>query len=422
MISVEQALEKVLDSVRPLEPESVPILDALGQVLAEDVRSDVDVPPWDNSAMDGYAVRSGDTAGASRDSPRVLRVIGTVIAGAVSAKSVTPGTAIRIMTGAPLPEGADAVVQFEDTDEADRRSGPAEIGILAQAGPRLNVRDAGEDIRAGSLVLPKGAALRSAEIGVLASVGQARACVIRRPVIAVLSTGNELVEVGQPLPAGKIYNGNLYSIAALVKRCGAVPELLGIARDSVDSLVGAIGRGLNADMLITSGGVSAGDYDMVKNVLATEGEISFWTVRMKPGKPLAFGTIQREGRTVPLLGLPGNPVSSMVTFELFARPAIMKMMGLTDFSRPVVRAELAGGRINNRDGRRVYARAVVTRRGEGYLARLAGPQGSGQLTSMSRANALLVLLEDRNEARSGDMLAAIMLDWSQSIETEPESQ
>jgi molybdopterin molybdotransferase len=316
MISVEEALERLLSHVSVLKKEDAPILDSLGQVLAEDLRSAINVPPLDNSAMDGYALRAKDTSGAQRGSARLLRIIDTVAAGSIPDKEVGPGTAIRIMTGAPIPKGADSVVRFEDTDEAVRqRGGPiSEIGICVEAKEGQNIRRAGEDIAEGQVVLPAGTIIRPAEVGVLASLGRSTASVIARPVVAIVATGNEIVEVGQPLPLGKIYNSNFYSVAALVRRYGGIPQVLGIALDSKDSLVAALRRGLDADMLITSGGVSVGDYDIVKEVLAQEGEIGFWTVRMKPGKPLAFGQIKGVDKSVPHLGLPGNPVSSMVTF------------------------------------------------------------------------------------------------------------
>jgi len=417
MISVEQALEKILSYVDELETEEVPILSALGQVLAEDVRSSIDIPPLDNAAMDGYAIQARDTDNASPQSPRLLRVIDTVIAGAISQREVTPGTAIRIMTGAPVPKGADSVVRFEDTDEDQRQPPISEIGILCKVKPGLNIRRAGEDIAKGTLVLQKGTVLRPAEIGVLASLGKDKVKVIRRPVVAILATGNELVDIGQPLPAGKIYNSNTYSVAALVQRYGAIPKILGIALDTEDSLVSKLREGLDADMLLTSGGVSAGDYDMVKDVLAKEGEISFWTVRMKPGKPLAFGTIRGAGKggatkNIPHLGLPGNPVSSMVTFELFARPAILKMMGKKNLSKPMVEAVLEEPVVNT-DGRRVYLRAIVEKRDGQYFARLTGPQGSGILTSMSLANGLVIIPEDRKEVKAGETVQALMLDWNE---------
>jgi len=417
MISVEQALEKVLNYVSVLEEEERPILDCLGQVLAEDVYSSLSIPPLDNSAMDGYAVQSKDTGGASKKSPRFLRVIETVSAGSIARCEVEPGTAVRIMTGAPVPKGADSVVQFEDTDETSRPADSGEIGILKEAEVGLNIRQAGEDIATGSLVLTKGTVIRPSEVGVLASLGRSTVRVIRRPVVAILASGEELVDIGQSLPAGKIYNSNSYSLAALVQRYGAVPKMLGIAQDREDSVVSRLRQGLDADMMITSGGVSLGDYDVVKDVLAKQGEIAFWTVRMKPGKPLAFGTLRgltKNGKTknIPHLGLPGNPVSSMVTFELFARPAIFKMMGKRNWAKPVIEAVI-GDSIVNTDGRRIFARAVVRKRDGQYFAQLTGPQGSGILTSMSLANGLVIVPEDKAGVEKGDLVKVIMLDWSE---------
>lgn len=417
MISVEQALEKVLSYVTVLEAEEKPILDCLGQVLAEDIYSNINVPPLDNAAMDGYAVRSEDTRGASEKSPRSLEVIDTVPAGSISKLKVTPGTAIRIMTGAPVPEGADAVVPFEDTDETQRKEPSNKIGILTEAKAGWNIRRAGEDIARGSLILSKGTVMKPAQIGVLASLGRSRVSVIRRPVVAILSTGDEVVDINQPLPPGKIYNSNAYSIAALVLRYGGIPRLLGIALDEEESLVAKLRQGRDADMLITSGGVSAGDYDIVKDVLAKEGEITFWTVRMKPGKPLAFGRIKGVGKEgtvkyIPHLGLPGNPVSSMVTFELFARPAILKMMGKKNLARPTVKAVLEESVVNS-DGRRIFARAIVERRQGQYFARLTGPQGSGILTSMTQANGLAIVPEDKAKVEKGETVQVMMLDWSE---------
>ncbi len=415
MISVEQALDKILNYVHVLEAEERPILECLGQVLAEDVYSSLNVPPLDNSAMDGYAVQSGDTRGASQQSPRFLRVIDTVAAGSMAGCEVEPGTAVRIMTGAPIPEGADSVVIFEDTDETQRQGVSTEIGILREAEAGLNIRRAGEDIARGSIVLSQGAVLRPSEIGVLASLGRTTVRVIRRPIVAILATGDELVDISQPLPAGKIYNSNTYSLAALVRRYGGIPKILGIARDSEHSVVTRLRQGLDADMLITTGGVSAGDYDVVKDVLAKQGEISFWTVRMKPGKPLAFGIIKGVGkagiaRNIPHLGLPGNPVSSMVTFELFVRPAMLKMMGKKNLTKPTIEAVVQDS-VVNRDRRRLLARVVVEKRDNQYLARLTGPQGSGILTSMTSANGLMIIPEDKAEVVAGDKVRVMMLDW-----------
>ena len=415
MISVEQALDKILSYVDVLEAEDSPILDCLGQVLAEDVSSSINVPPLDNSAMDGYAVKSRDTRGASRQSPRFLRVIGTVSAGSIAGCEVKPGTAVRIMTGAPVPKGADSVVMFEDTDEPQRQEVSTEIGILREVEAGLNIRRAGEDITKGSIVLSQGMVLRPSEVGVLASLGRTTVKVIRRPVVAILATGDELVDIAQPLPAGKIYNSNTYSLAALVQRYGGIPQILGIAQDSEDSVVAKLRHGLDADMLITTGGVSAGDYDVVKDVLAKQGEITFWTVWMKPGKPLAFGIIKGVGkggivRNIPHLGLPGNPVSSMVTFEMFVRPAMLKMMGKKNLTKPTIEA-VAEDSVANRDRRRVFARVRVEKRNGQYFARLTGPQGSGILTSMTSANGLMIIPEDKTEVVPGDIVRVMMLDW-----------
>jgi len=417
MISVEEALERVLSYVEVLNPERKPILDCLGQVLAEDVYSTIDIPPLDNSAMDGYALRAEDTRGASESSPRYLSVIGEIAAGSLPTIKVRPGTAIRIMTGAPLPEGADAVVRFEDTDEVSRKSSGADlsqIGILCQAKKGANIRCRGEDIAKGDLVLKKGTVLRPQEIGVLASLGRSAALVIRRPVVAILATGDELVGVDQPLTPGKIYDSNTYTIAAEVSRYGGIPKILGIGRDSVQSLTEKINEGLDADMLITSGGVSKGDYDIVKDVLAKHGQIGFWMVCMKPGKPLAFGVIKKgeEGRErkVPHLGLPGNPVSSMVTFEQFARPAILKMMGKEKLEKPTIRAAIDDD-VENSDGRRLFVRVAVTRSGGRYHASVTGPQGSGILTSMVKANGLAVIPESSKGVKKGDVVEVQMLDW-----------
>ena len=417
MISVEEALEKILGYIDVLGEEQKPILDSMGQVLAEDIYSDINVPPLDNSAMDGYAVRSEDTRGASPRSPHFLRVTDTITPGSISRREVEPSTAIRIMTGAPIPEGADSVVRFEDTDETQRGGVSGETGVLCEVERGLNIRRAGEDITQGSMVFSQGVVLRPAEVGVLASLGHNMVKIIRRPVVAVLATGDELVDIEKPLPPGKIYNSNTYSVAALILRYGGIPKILGIAVDSEDALVSRLRQGLDADMLITTGGVSMGDYDVVKDVLAKEGEMAFWTVRMKPGKPLAFGTIKGISeagiaRNIPHLGLPGNPVSTMVTFELFARPAILKMLGKKHLTKPTV-AAVVENPIKNTDGRRVFTRAIVKKRGGQYFARLTGPQGSGILTSMTLANGLVIIPEDKTEIVAGDVVQVMMLDRSE---------
>ncbi|MFC1873587.1 gephyrin-like molybdotransferase Glp, partial [Chloroflexota bacterium] len=398
-----------------LETETSPILDCLGQVIAEDIDSSINIPPLDNSAMDGYAIQTDDSQGATPQSPRMLKVIDTVPAGSISSHKVTPGTAIRIMTGAPVPKGADSVVPFEDTDELERQKYPAEIGILHNAKPGQNIRRQGEDITQGTTVLCKGTVIRPAEVGLLASLGMSTVKVIRRPVFAILATGNELADINQPLATGKIYNSNTYSVSALVKHYGGIPKILGIAPDDYGSLTDILLNGLEADMLITSGGISAGDYDMVKDVLSKEGEIAFWKVQMKPGKPLAFGTIKginRAGATtrIPHLGLPGNPVSSMITFELFGRPALLKMMGKKNLDRHTI-SVITEDSIVNTDERRIFARAIIEKRNGRYFARWTGPQGSGILTSMSLANGLVIVPEGRDRIEAGEVLQAIRLDW-----------
>jgi molybdopterin molybdotransferase len=417
MISVEEALEKILSHFHVLEAEDELILDSAGQVLAEDIYSLIDIPGMDNSAMDGYAVQAESTLGATHSSSNILRVTGEVAAGYLTKEEVMPGSAIRIMTGAPIPKGADDVVQFEHTDEEARkaRNEPlTEIGVFREAEKGQNIRRAGEDISNGSLVLSKGTLLRPQEIGVLASLGREVVSVYRRPVVAILSTGDELIEVSKPLPSGKIYSSNTYSLAAQVNRYGAIPKILGIARDNVESLEEKIKEARDADMLITSAGVSMGDYDMVKDVLANHGEVTFWTVRMKPGKPLAFGVLNIGKKTVPHLGLPGNPVSAMITFEQFARPAILKMLGRKITGKPVIRAR-SESLIKNKDGRRVFARVKVSEQDGEYTAKSVGPQGSGILTSMALANGLMVVPEDVTAVHQGDEVTVQMLDWEQEL-------
>jgi len=402
MMRVEEALGRVLAHFAPLGAEEVPLLAALDRVLAEDVHSPLAIPPHDNTAMDGYALRSEDTTAATTASPVRLRVAAELPAGYVAEGPVEPGTAVRIMTGAPIPPGADAVAEFEVVE----RRGP-EILLRRPVSAGRNIRRAGEDVGLGELVLARGTLLRPADIGVLASLGRTGVAVVRRPRVAILSTGDEVASPGESLRPGQIYDANAYSVAALALRSGAEPILLGVARDRREELAAVLAEGLEmgADLLITSGGVSVGDFDVVKEVLAAEGRIEFWLVRMKPGKPLAFGTI----RGVPLLGLPGNPVSAMVSFETFARPAILRMSGRTAFERPRVEARLLDG-LKRKDGRRHYLRVQVSRTADGYEARLTGDQGSGILTSVARANGLAVVPEERSWLAPGALVPVILFD------------
>ncbi len=420
LMPVEQALSNILEHFRPLEPELVSILDSLDRVLAEDVIADMDVPPFNNSAMDGYAVRAEDIATASSHRPVRLHVIGEVAAGYSATEPVTRGTAMRIMTGAPMPQGADTVVRFEETSEGvsgrGANQGSKEVDILKAISRGENVRPAGEDIHRGEVVMPKGTQIRPSEIGVLASIGKKQVSVHRRPRVAVLATGDELVDVDEPVGPGKIRNSNEYANAAAVKRAGGIPIRLGIARDNIEDLTAKIRAGLeaNADLFITSAGVSVGDYDMVKDVLSAEGEINFWQVKMKPGKPLAFGILRqpggKSGKGVPLLGLPGNPVSAMISFEVFARPAILTMLGKTRFARPTVSAILQEDIVNN-SNRRNFIRVHVSRREGVLVVSTTGEQGSGVLTSLSRANGLVAIPEDVQKVVAGQEVKVQMLDW-----------
>jgi molybdopterin molybdotransferase len=317
-------------------------------------------------------------------------------------------------------------VPFEETDEPFDRA-PSGTGrvtattvkVLKEARPGANIRRAAQDVTSGQVVVQRGTVLRASEIGVIASLGRATVRVIRKPVVAVLSTGDELLEPGQERSGARIFDANAHSVGALVQRYGGVSMLLGIAKDTVEALTAKIHEGWDADMLVTSAGVSRGDYDVVKDVLASEGEIDFWTVAMKPGKPLAFGCFYPDGnggRRVPHIGLPGNPVSSMVAFELFGRPAMMKMMGKRDWRRPMVRA-VTEDQITNRDDPRVFlARCFVTERDGKYYASLTGAQGSGILTSMMRANALTLIDAHVDVVEPGEEVDVIMLDWTRGEE------
>lgn len=406
MLSVEEALARVLAASQPLPPERVPVLETLGRVLAEDVVADMDIPPLTNTAMDGYAVRAADTARASFEHPVRLRIIQDLAAGYTTDVAVMPGTAIRIMTGAPIPPGADAVVEFEDTEQQGEW-----VSIFKGVTEGKNVRPPGEDVRKGALILRRGTEIRPQEVGMLAALGHKEAPVHRRPRVAILATGDEVIKADALWQPGKIRDANSYSNAAQVIRYGGVPLLLGIARDDVGELTAKIREGLEkgADLFLTSGGVSVGDFDIVKKVLAAEGEMSFWRVRMKPGKPLAFGQI----RGVPLLGLPGNPVSAMVSFELFARPAILKMLGKTRLKKPIIEATLVNA-IQSRDNRRHFLRVMVEDREGEYLARLTGDQGSGILLSMVHAQGLAIIPEDVDHLPAGTRVSVIMMDWPES--------
>jgi len=397
-LSVDEALARILERIHPLPDEERPILDALGAVLAEDVRAANDVPPFANSAMDGYAVRASDVAGASPQREVRLPVRLDIAAGDAAERPLEAGAAARIMTGAPLPRGADTVVRFEDTDR-----GEAIVGIRVAVPRGENVRRAGEDLRAGEVVLTRGAILRAAEIGVLATAGRPAARVVRRPRAAVLSTGDELVEVGETPGPGKIRDANRYTLASAVRAAGAEPVVIGIARDTPEALRAALERGALEDAIVTSGGVSVGDRDWMKTVLREIGAMDFWTIAMRPGKPVAFGEIRGK----PIFGLPGNPVSALLTFELFARPALRKMAGQSRLQRPRTRARLTED-VAKPPHLRFFARAVHD--AASGTVRTTGPQGSGILRSMSLANSLIDLPVGPELVRAGSEVDVVLTD------------
>jgi len=409
MLDVDTALQHVLSAFAPLESISVPLLDATGMVLAADVVARDDVPPFRNSAMDGYAVRAADTAAATWSAPSQLPVIAYVAAGQRDVPPLRPGEAIRIMTGAPLPEGADAVVRFEETDESGSvgQAGRETVLVYRAARPFDNVREAGEDIARGTTVARREHVLRPADLGLIASVGEPSVSVHRRPVVAVLSTGNEVMAPGEDLEPGTIRDSNSFVLGALARAWGADVRLIGIACDTVADLTGRLTEAKDADLIVTSGGVSLGDFDLVKDVLKSEGEIAIWQVRMKPGKPLAFGHI---GLT-PLLGLPGNPVAAAVSFVIFGRPAIRKMLG-HEVTEPRIEEVVAADPIDNRGHRRHYVRVRLEPAAGGpTLARIAGEQGAGVLSSLAAADALMIVPEEIERVQPGTCLRAILLDW-----------
>jgi molybdopterin molybdotransferase len=395
-MSADDALARILDGVPTLPAVETPLLDALGLVLAEDVAADRDVPPFRNSAMDGYAVRGDDVASA----PVELRVVGEIAAGDFPEGEVRPGEAMRIMTGAPMPEGADTVVRVEDTDNA------TDVVTITAATPKgMAIRQAGEDLKKGERVVASGTVLRAAEIGLLASVGRARIRVRKRPRVAVFSTGDEIVELDAPLGRGQIRDSNRYTLASAIRAAGAEPWVRGIVSDSHDALRAALREAAAADAIVTSGGVSVGDHDHMKPVLAELGTIDFWAIAIRPGRPLAFGELKDGERRVPIFGLPGNAVSALVTFEIFVRPALLRMQGRQNVARPHAKARLLEP-VDKPEFLRVFARGVHDP--DTGTVRLTGPQGSGILRSMSLANCLIDLPVGPSRIEKGEVVDVIL--------------
>ncbi len=382
MLSVEEARQRMLNTIPVLPSEKRRILACTGHVLAEPLHAAENIPPFDNSAMDGFAVRAADTKGATQETPSVLSVVETIAAGYAPTKQVTTGQASRIMTGAMMPDGADAVVMQEVTQQAADK-----VKIFESVEETENVRFTGESVKQGQRVIENGKYLRPPEISMLAALNCANISVHRRPTVAIVSTGDELTPLGEPLEPGKIRDSNRYGLYAQVEEAGGIPIDMGIAPDDEAETERIFRTALaKADALVTSGGVSVGEHDVVKTVLAKLGEINFWRVAMKPGKPQAYGIA--DGK--PIFGLPGNPVSSLVVFELFVRPALLKMAGHTELFRPTFKATLAEA-ITNRDGRVNYMRAILKVSAGEITAQTTGPQGSGILHSLVLANGLITI-------------------------------
>jgi molybdopterin molybdotransferase len=390
LLSVDLARERILSHFQPVTTETLPLAGCYNRVLAQDIAATSDLPPFNNSSMDGFAVRAADVLDAAADSPRSLRVVADIPAGSHPTLTLAPGQAARIMTGAPLPDAADAVVPVEDTNFDNRDAGtpaPDEVQIFRSAKSGANVRLRGMDLHARDIVLNKGRVLKPHDLGVLAMLGFAKILVYRKPRIALFSSGDELLPVDAPLEEGKIRDSNSYTLAALIEEAGAEVIRLGVAKDNPDSVKALLEKAveLNVDLIVSSAGVSVGAFDFVKQVIESNGKMDFWRVNMRPGKPVAFGEYKR----IPFIGLPGNPVSSFVGFEVFVRPTLKRLRGASDGGRQTVRVQCEE-QIDS-DGRESYLRAQIHEEEGNFIARLTGHQGSGNLHSLVQANALLII-------------------------------
>ena len=390
LLSVSDARERILSQFQPVKTETLSLVDSLHRVLARDVRAEDDLPLFDNSSMDGFALRAEDVTAAAPDSPRSLRVVADIPAGSSPTVILAPGEAARIMTGAFLPEGADAVVPVEDTDFHNRDAGtqaPEQVAVLKALQPGENVRRRGMDLHAGDIVLQAGRQLKPQDLGLLAMLGVSSVTAYRKPRVALLSSGDELVDPDAPLEKGKIRDSNSYTLAALIESAGAEALRLGVAKDNYESVRLLFERAvyLRSDLILSSAGVSVGAFDFVKDVIESDGKLDFWRVNMRPGKPVAFG----EYKGIPVIGLPGNPVSAFVGFEVFVRPAIQKLGGAPGQGRQAVRVRCEE-QIDS-DGRESYLRGEIRQIDGSLFARLTGHQGSGNLHSLVQANALLII-------------------------------
>lgn len=414
LMPFDEALDRMLAGVEALSADEATVDAALGLVLAEDVRARDTLPPWDDSAMDGYAVRSVDVAAASADAPVVLRVTGEVAAGHPATTPVTEGAAVRVLTGAPMPPGADAVVRVEDTDAPPGVAGlPDRVAIRVAVAPGTEIRPAGSDLRAGDVVVPAGTTVAARHVAALVAAGRASVQVHARPRVAVLATGDELVPPGRPIEGARIPDSSSAGIGAQVREAGGVPVPLGIAPDDRQAIRERLASGIaSADVVVVCGGVSVGAHDEVRPALDEVGRVDLWRVAIQPGKPLAFGrAIGPDGREVLLFGLPGNPVSSFVTFELFVRPVLRRMAGQRDLSgRAIIRARMASaGSVD--PARRGFLRVVLETSDAGApVARLAGSQGSHVLSGLAAANGLAIVPEGMGRVEAGTELDVIRLD------------
>ena len=408
LLSVEQARERILSQLDHVGTETIPLTASVDRVLGVNIVAADDLPLFDNSSMDGFAVRAADTANATPASRMTLLVVADIPAGSTPKTSLAPGQAARIMTGAQMPKGADAVIPVEDTDFNDRSPGtpaPKSVSIEKIVKHGDNVRQRGMDILAGDAVLKKGNLLKPQDVGLLAMLGVPEVEVYKKPLIALLSSGDELLEVGAPLESGKIRDSNSYMLASLVESTGAEVLRLGIAKDTRESVHGLIEQAvmLNADMILSSAGVSVGAFDYVKEVVESHGNLNFWRVNMRPGKPLAFG----DYRNIPFIGLPGNPVSAFVGFEVFVRDAIRRLGGISGGSRQKIHVRSEEEILS--DGRESYLRAVIHEENGEYVAKLTGHQGSGNLLSLVQANALLIIPAGVKCVPAGQVVEAWLL-------------
>ena len=390
MLSVQEAQQQILAHFKALETSLIPLEQAAGRVLSEPIHSDTDLPPFDNSSVDGFALQSADLTNPTRERPVTLNVVADIPAGSSSSIKIESGQAARIMTGAPLPAGADAVIMVEDTNFSRQAAGsaaPKQVSVFKAVSAGENIRGRGTDIRVGQNILDANRALRAQDIGMLAMLGISQVPVRRKPRVALLSSGDELLPVDAPLEPGKIRDSNTHTLAALAKNLGCDVLSLGVAADRYDAVLQLLDRAVEAqpDVIISSAGVSVGAYDYVKEVVESGGSLNFWKVNMRPGKPLAFG----EYRKIPFFGLPGNPVSSFVGFLVFVKPALERLNGLEIGGRDRIRVVLSEGLES--DGRESYLRAIINQVDGVHYAKLTGHQGSGNLFSLVQANALLII-------------------------------